>query len=314
LLKRLLPQRTFTLLIVPDSGAGIRSIRISLSKLKLPLLSLLLLPTLMFTALLLLPGTLRHWLDPFHLVQENAQLRARVKSLDDDMGRLRRRLVESSALEARVRALAGLTPIDPEVRRMGVGGPDFSSRDPLFHLHPDAAAEVNEVSRNVDQLLSQAELQRFSFLEIVESLEQRREEWAHLPSISPVSAGEVTSGFGRRLDPFTEASSFHRGIDVSAARGTPILGTAAGRVVFAGKNEGYGLTLRIDHGNGIETMYAHVLDLKVRRGDRVVRGQEVARVGTTGRTTAPHVHYEVRVNGRAVNPHTYLLPVGEIVD
>ncbi len=314
MLKRLLPKRTFTLLIVPDSGAGIRSVRISPSKLKLPLLGLLLLPIVLFSALLLLPTALRHWLDPFHLVRENAQLKARVGALDEDLGRLRRRLVESSALEARVRSLAGLAPIDPEVRRMGVGGPDFSRQDPLARLHPGTAAEVNRVAKSVDQLLRQAELQRFSFIEIVENLEHRREEWAHLPSISPVASGEVTSGFGRRLDPFTEASSFHQGIDVSAARGTPILATAAGRVVFAGKNEGYGLALRIDHGNGVETMYAHVLDLKVRNGQRVVRGQEVARVGTTGRTTAPHVHYEVRVNGRAVNPDTYLLPTGEIVD
>jgi murein DD-endopeptidase MepM/ murein hydrolase activator NlpD len=315
LLKRLLQKRTFTLLIVPDSGAGIRTVRVTFSRLRSVVIGGATLPALgLLLILALLPVAGRSLGDPMGKSRQYAMLKERVKSLDSDLDRLKRRQAESTALESRLRVLAGLEPIDPEVSQMGVGGPDFAAQDPLAQLDSEVAGEVSRVSHTADQLLRQAEFQRYSYLEIVESLEKKREEWARVPSIAPVASGEVSSGFGRRLDPFTEQNSFHQGVDMSAERGESIVATAGGRVVFAGRNHGYGLSVSIDHGNGLETMYAHVSEVKVRRGEQVKRGQEIAKVGNTGRSTGSHVHYEVRLNGRAVNPDTYILPLDVVVD
>jgi len=314
LLKRLLQKRTFTLLIVPDSGAGIRTVRVTFSRLRSVVVGGALLPVLGLFAIALLPDGLRTLVDPLGMTRQYVLLKERVKSLDGDLDRLRRRQAESAALEARLRILAGLGPIDPEISQMGVGGPQFTTHDPLGEVDPEVAEEVNRVSESADELMRQAEFQRYSYLEIVESLEQQRQVWAHVPSISPVSDGRRSSSFGRRIDPFTERPSFHQGVDMTAQRGTSIVATASGRVVFAGKNHGYGLSVCLDHGNGVQTLYAHLLDMKVRNGQQVKRGQEIARLGSTGRSTAPHVHYEVQVNGRAVNPETYILPQDEIVD
>lgn len=317
MLKRLfkiLDKHTFTLLIIPDSGTGTRSVRVSLSRLRSIVVACLLIPLVTVFVAALLPNGFGSLVDPFGLARQNTLLRERVQALDNDLGQLRRRVAESSALEARLRVLSGLSPIDPEMRQMGVGGPQFTAKDHLAEANPAVAQKVDRVARSAEELLREAEFQRYSFLEIVESLEKQREEWASVPAIAPVPTGNVSSGFGRRLDPFTEKHSFHRGMDLSAERGSSIVATADGRVVFAGRDGDYGLTVNIDHGNGLETRYAHVLDLRVRSGQRVRRGQEIARVGSSGRSTAPHVHYEVRQNGRAVNPQSYVLPADEVVD
>lgn len=308
-------EQGFTVLIVPDSGqAPIRSIWLRPSVVRRALLVVVLFLFGFVSATLLWPSGLVRGIGLVSLAKENALLKQRVRALDDDLDRLNRRLGESALLEERLRVLADLPAINPDIRQMGVGGPDFTRHDPLAAVDPEGAAVTTQAARNVDELLRQAELARYSFLEIAASLEARRDYWSRVPSITPVREGSVTSDFGMRLDPFTEADAFHRGLDLSAARGTPVLATAAGRVVFAGSNAGYGRTVRIDHGHGIETTYAHLLEIKVRTGQQVKRWQEIARVGTSGRTTAPHVHYEVGVNGRAVDPETFILPVGELVD
>ncbi len=314
-MKQRRPEPGFTVLIVPDSGQSpIRSIRLRPSLVRRTVIVVILFLFGFVSATLLWPSGLVRGIGLVSLAKENALLKMRVQALDDDLGQLRRRLGESALLEERLRDLAGLPPIDPEVRQMGVGGPDFTVHDPLARVDPEGAAVTKQATRTVDDLLRQAELQRHSFFEIASSLEAKRDYWACVPSILPVSQGNISSRFGMRIDPFTEVDAFHRGVDVSAGRGTPIVATAAGRVVYAGFKIGYGRTVRIDHGHGHETMYAHVLETKVKKGQRVKRGQEIARVGTTGRATAPHVHYEVWVNGRAVDPNTYILPVGEVVD
>jgi murein DD-endopeptidase MepM/ murein hydrolase activator NlpD len=129
-----------------------------------------------------------------------------------------------------------------------------------------------------------------------------------------VPGGFFSSGFGQRTDPFTGSRSFHEGVDICAPIGTPVLATADGIVKFASRHAGYGLTLGIDHGRGITTWYAHVGAIRVINGQSVKRDQVVATVGTSGRVTAPHVHYEVRTNLKPVDPSQYMLPANVVVD
>ena len=140
----------------------------------------------------------------------------------------------------------------------------------------------------------------------MESLEEQRSFLASTPAIWPVR-GWVTSGFGYRFDPFIGEEKIHEGIDISTPIGTPILTPANGVVSFIGNEESYGITLIIDHGYGVSTRYAHLSKVLVRLGQRVRRGDKVAQVGQTGRTTGPHLHYEVRLHGVPVNPKNYFL-------
>ena len=124
----------------------------------------------------------------------------------------------------------------------------------------------------------------------------------------------MSSGFGSRRDPFTGRKNFHSGLDIAAREGTKIVATADGVVTRSGRNGFFGLAVRIDHGNGIETVYAHNKDNLVEVGERVKRGQVIATVGSTGRSTGPHIHYGVVVDNKYVNPLGYILPEDVIVD
>lgn len=130
------------------------------------------------------------------------------------------------------------------------------------------------------------------------------------PSRAPVAGGRISSGFGNRRDPFTQRLARHTGIDMPAAWGTPILASAGGRVRFAGFRHAYGRTVEIDHGKGLVTRYGHAAKLLVRAGDVVLPGQRIATVGSSGRSTGPHLHFEVLRQGRAVEPRLYLARAG----
>jgi murein DD-endopeptidase MepM/ murein hydrolase activator NlpD len=125
------------------------------------------------------------------------------------------------------------------------------------------------------------------------------------PSIWPVE-GRLMGGFGERTDPFSGEGAMHTGVDISAPTGTPVRTTADGIVTFAGWSSGYGQLIIVDHGGGYETYYAHLSGFAVVDGQEVRRGEQIGAVGSTGRVTAPHLHYEVRIGGAPVNPHTYL--------
>lgn len=135
---------------------------------------------------------------------------------------------------------------------------------------------------------------------------KKAEKLAATPTIWPVS-GPVTSGFGDRTSPFGESSETHAGIDIAIDSGVPVVATADGRVLQSGPVGGYGNLVQLDHGNGVSTLYGHNSQIIVQVGDTVKKGQIIAYAGSTGRSTGPHVHYEVRENDTAVNPWKYLI-------
>jgi hypothetical protein len=127
-----------------------------------------------------------------------------------------------------------------------------------------------------------------------------------MPTLAPVVDGWFSSNFGYRIDPFSGMQSFHEGIDFPAETGTPVVAAASGKVVESGYQPQYGKIIAIDHGNGLVSRYAHASEVYVNEGDLVVRGQRVASVGSTGRSTGPHLHFEVRLNGVPQNPARFL--------
>lgn len=196
-------------------------------------------------------------------------------------------------------------PIPAEMRRAGYGGVDRYSR-----LEGYANSEILiETSKKLDQITSQLYVQSKSLDEVYSMAKNKTHMLACIPAIQPVSNKDLrrlSSFFGYRTDPFYKVKKFHEGVDFSAPQGTEIHSTGDGVVVSVKKsNRHYGNTIVIDHGYGYETVYAHMDEFEVRKGERVKRGQIIGTVGNTGKSTAPHLHYEVRKNGRPLNPIHY---------
>lgn len=196
-------------------------------------------------------------------------------------------------------------PIPDEIRKAGYGGVDRYSR-----LEGYTNSEILiETTKKFDQITSQLYVQSKSFDEVYDMAKNKSNLLSSIPAIQPVSNKELkrlSSFFGYRTDPIYKVKKFHEGVDFSAPKGTPIHATGDGVVVSAKKsNRHYGNTITIDHGYGYETVYAHMQDFEVRKGEKVKRGQVIGTVGNTGKSTAPHLHYEVRKNGRPLNPIHY---------
>ncbi|MBW2604192.1 MAG: M23 family metallopeptidase [Deltaproteobacteria bacterium] len=144
------------------------------------------------------------------------------------------------------------------------------------------------------------------FESLYEGLKSQRNLLSSTPSIRPTE-GWLSSGFGYRISPFTGLREFHKGLDIAGRKGTEIIATADGVVTFVGRNGSYGKMIKINHGHGIITRYGHIQKLLKKRGEAVKRGDVIALMGNTGRTTGPHLHYEVMLNGLPVNPKKYIL-------
>lgn len=217
--------------------------------------------------------------------------------LQEDMNRL-------NALDADVRKLIG-TEESSATSRAGLYRPTTGATVPGGQGGPVAHPKVDELLQVVGELQAAAKEREQSLVEAKDALEARNSRAAATPSIWP-STGDVTSRFGWRSSPWGGGSDWHPGIDIADGYGTPIQSTADGVIVFSGWYSGYGQMIKVDHGYGIETVYAHNSRNLVDVGDKVRKGQTIAYMGSTGNSTGTHVHYEVRVNGTQVNPAKFL--------
>lgn len=218
------------------------------------------------------------------------------------LGELQAQLLRLDGLGEHLAKAAGLKPQElPSLqpgRVPGRGGAESSL--------PSRALSVGEFADLLAKLGQQVD-ERTDQLGVLEALlVQDSANRRFLPTLAPIVDGWFSSNFGYRIDPFTGLQSFHEGIDFPAEPGTPVVAAASGKVVAAGRHPQYGKILAIDHGNGLVSRYAHASQVHVGEGDLVVRGQRVAAVGSTGRSTGPHLHFEVRLNGVPQNPARFL--------
>lgn len=223
------------------------------------------------------------------LVEENYGLKTRLASYSAAVDTFRQFLARTEEMDNRLRCASGLSLIPADVRLMGVGGV--------------TAPTVNE---DVDALMRRMRFEERSLAEIERAVETQDERLGRIPSIWPVR-GWVASGYGMRRDPFTRRNTMHSGLDIVAPYGTPIVATADGMVTYAGWKYGWGRCVEIDHGNGLATFFAHCRSLNVREGESVKRGQQVARLGSSGRSTGAHLHYGLKRKGNWVNPRNYII-------
>jgi len=237
---------------------------------------------------------------------EISSQRRQIQSLAGQINGFKSKLTELNTFEQKIRIVANLDQADGSESLFGVGGPTPEDLDTTLDLSQKHNSLLREMHQQIQQLDLASTRQKNSLSSLYESLRQKRSLLASTPSIAPIE-GWVSSRFGYRKSPFTERREFHKGLDIAARSGSPIVATAAGTVTFAGRKGLLGQVVVVDHGHGIVTRYGHAKKLLKKAGDQVKRGEIIAKVGNTGRSTGPHVHYEVLLNGVPVNPEKYIM-------
>jgi murein DD-endopeptidase MepM/ murein hydrolase activator NlpD len=299
-------KRRWTIVVVPQGSSATRIYELSQTALKLAGSAAV---AALAVVLLLGYATVRRSVDlarTDRLERENTELAADLDQLSGRLTFLQEVVTGLEQQDTKLRLLANLEPIDPQVHAAGIGGP----RPAAAAAGPDRADLVRV---DLNALIRRANLLSSSFREVGDSLAIHAERLAATPSIMP-TAGWLTGAFSRmRAHPILHTARPHEGIDVTAPMGAPIEAPANGIVVQAGWEAGYGNMVTVDHGFGIVTKFAHASRILVRVGTRVKRGDRLALVGNTGLATGPHLHYEVHVNGRPVDPRRYILP-GVVTD
>ena len=240
-------------------------------------------------------GTLVRLVVKDEFEQRDRFMRENIDVMARKLGEMQAKMMQLEALGERVSGLAGVNPNELKVTP-GQGGVLVSSR----------SLSMEELQATLDDLSRLSE-QRVDLLTVMESrlLDQRIKNMM-VPTEPPVRQGHLGSSFGWRIDPFTGRSALHTGLDFQADSGTSILAAAGGVVVVAEFHPAYGNLVEVEHGGDLITRYAHASRLLVKKGDLVKRGQKIAEVGSTGRSTGPHLHFEVLVQGVPQNPQKFL--------
>lgn len=290
------------IIFVSNNMAKAKTLTMRQAVLLLTLLVLVLVLPVALTLALILPqgDSNRHGVKallppPLHFSLHNPQ--EHLDALARQLGEIQARVVRLDVLSDRLAKQAGVKETDLE------GGQPPGRGGPLVHEY---GLTEEQLKQKIADLTTEVD-RRSDRLSVLESvlLQQSLQENT-LPSSRPVEIGHNSSGYGWRVDPFTGKMAFHEGLDFVAETGSPIYAAAYGMVVAAGPTPDYGNIVKIDHGAGLETRYAHTSLIMVKVGDRVQKGQLIARVGNTGRSTGAHLHFEVRLNGVPLDPRKYL--------
>lgn len=235
----------------------------------------------------------------YDLVSNNLkQLQDRLKELDD-------KVVIIEEKDRAVRAYAGMPEIDNDIRKLGTGGYGLQSNILSDNLAPAINEELIALELNIEKISRHVNLELDSYGAIYEKIKKDLNRISKIPSIRPVKGGFLNSSFGYRKDPIDNVMRFHQGQDITVKSGSPIYAPADGMVKRAYYAGGFGNHIKLDHGNGYTTLFAHLSKIKVKHGQDVNRGDVIGFTGNTGRSTAPHLHYEIHHYGESKNPLDY---------
>jgi murein DD-endopeptidase MepM/ murein hydrolase activator NlpD len=253
---------------------------------------------------------------------EMASVREQTTTFSNSVNDLKRRLLAMKEVNQRLRLMLGIEPPKTESILDGKGG-DSAAPQELHESSNDTSEtmETPQASISEDQphdpllsrvqagiawLQNEAGTEERSLKDLTSAIESKQAKWDATPSIWPVK-GWITSGFGKRVSPFTGQMSVHEGVDIGAPFNTPVQSPAAGRVVVTGFDPRMGNLVAIDHGYGMETQYGHMAKVLVKSGQKVRRGDVIGLVGSTGLSTGPHLHYHIKSNSHPVDPQRYIL-------
>ena len=228
-------------------------------------------------------------------ITKNLQiLKERLNEIDENVNQIEEK-------DLAIRSYAGMPEIDHEIRKLGIGGRSIESAN----FAPVINKELATLELDVEKLSREVNLELNSYSSIYEKVQEDIRRIAMIPSIRPVEEGYLNSTFGYRNDPIDNVKRFHQGQDITVKTGTPIYAPADGIVKRAYYAGGFGNHIKLQHGAGYTTLYAHLSKIKVKHGQKVKRGDIIGLTGNTGRSTAPHLHYEIHHNGKPQNPLDY---------
>jgi len=235
------------------------------------------------------------------LMRENEQYKLQYDIMNDKLNTISAVLTDIENRDDNIyRVIFEAEPIAGTVRNAGIGGANrYADLEGLNN-----SERVIETARKIDKISRQLYIQSKSFDDVFRMAKSKEDMMIHLPAILPMpkDRGQIISGFGLRFHPILKYRRMHTGIDIAAPKGTPIYATGDGVVIDAGRESGYGICCQINHGYGYQTLYGHMSKINVKPGQKVKRGEIIGLVGSTGLSKAPHVHYEVILNGTKVNP------------
>ncbi|MEW5806717.1 MAG: M23 family metallopeptidase [Acidobacteriota bacterium] len=291
-------KKFYTIMIIPHAKAQLKKLHFS----KNFLITIAIILFLMLISSLFLPHFLLKSREMIwrlsQLEKENRTLKEENKKIEDSIASLRKLLTEYEEKTVKFAAMVGISEQIP-TSRIGAGGGSIASM-----VQP--TIKSNLLKEEVYALQNRSDSLNRSFSMIENKYLAMVKKFDHIPSIMPVQ-GIIGYNYGMRKDPFTGKMEFHSGIDIAAPTGTIIKAPADGVVTRAGRVAGYGKTIILSHGDEILTLYGHLENYKVRSGDRLKRGDIIGYVGSTGRATGPHLHYEIIVHGKHANPLDYIL-------
>ena len=240
------------------------------------------------------------------LRQETQEQRSKIHFFSSKIEDLEKQLSKLKEFDKKIRIIANLEKGHETTSFMGMGGPSPSDVREKLKAEKDDKGLVQQMRTDIDRLKSEAMSREESLSDLEKLLQTKKEVLVHTPSIWPVH-GWVTSGFGFRTNPFTGLTQMHEGVDISNRVGTPVIAPADGIVSDTGRDYSHGNVVVISHGFGMTSRFNHLNKIFVRAGQKVKRGDKLAEIGMSGKTTGPHLHYEVRMSGIPVNPMRYVL-------
>jgi murein DD-endopeptidase MepM/ murein hydrolase activator NlpD len=240
------------------------------------------------------------------LVQENKQQGVQLAALVGKINQIASKMVNFKKFDDKLKIMLDMEPGEDNTQFLGIGGSDLTPTDLGSSVENSDKKLAVLMHQSLDNLDTEIAVQSQEKEQLYRYLGERKSMFACTPSIWPAK-GLITSEFAYRRSPFTNEKEFHEGLDISTRTGTEIIAPADGVVSEIGKTYGFGNLLTVSHGYGMKTMYGHLSNFLVRKGQSIKRGDKIALVGSTGRTTGPHLHYEVLLNGVPVNPRNYIL-------
>jgi len=302
----LAPKKT-TIVFLPEGNKKVRQIRISRHLLFLICAFCLL--SIVLTGLLIVDYRSLKSKIPYlvRLQKDNELQRTQLIVLTQKIDQISKKLIELKQFDQKLKTMVNYEMDErQDSRGPGIGGSDPLMSGPDLTMEKAHKKLIRLMHQSLEKIEEEISIQESERNELYNFFEQQRSMLAHTPSLWP-TRGWVSSRFGYRISPFTQKREFHKGIDISTRKTAPIIAPGDGIVSSVRWDHGYGKVITINHDYGIKTVYAHLDKVLVKKGQRVKRGQTIALVGQTGRTTGPHLHYEVHLNGVPVNPLRYIL-------
>ncbi len=239
------------------------------------------------------------------LMRTNLVLQNRLVEMSQKIKELHQQMAKIAAEDDQLRTVLGVPKLNSDIRKVGIGGSDYNYKllDEVSGF--ESKVDLSKQLRTISQLEREVKLEKESYQSLLQTFYRKQDSIQYLPALRPVIHGVISSPFGMRFHPVYRVMRFHEGVDISSPVGTPVYASADGIVRFTGYNGGYGKMIILNHKYGFETRYGHLSKIVVRRGQKVKRGEKIGEVGNTGISTAPHLHYEVLLRGKHLNPAHY---------